>query len=50
MDNAAGDAAPCTYVQNLIGYDIRTSCAFFAAEMCFFRGKSVYVGISMVKL
>ena len=40
MDNAAGDAAPCTYVQNLIGYDIRTSCAFLRLRCAFFVDKA----------
>ena len=49
MDNAAGDAAPCTYVQNKICYDTTHVLRSFASRRCFFRGKSI-CGIPMVNL
>lgn len=48
MDNAAGDAAPCTYIQKSICYDTTHVLRPFAVKMCFFRGKSVSGGISVV--
>lgn len=40
MDNAAGDAAPCTYIQNFIVMILCTSCAFFRLRCAFFVEKA----------
>ena len=50
MDNAAGDAAPCTYIQKSICYDTTHVLRPFVVKRCFFRGKNVSGGIPMVKL
>lgn len=50
MDNAAGDAAPYTYVKNRNCYDTMHVLRPLVAKMCFFRGKSVSGEIPWVKL
>lgn len=40
MDNAAGDAAPCTYLKKQFVMTLRTSCALLWLRGAFFVGKT----------